>query len=223
MWNLAHRNGMLATAQAACWLVLAGFALRQQKKAIGHGGWLKWIDANCEYGKSTAENYMGLAEGIETRAKTKKAALGDMRAEDFRALLDKSAGTLDESEQLRLLKAVHGLTGEATIRQLYLDFGIIKKRPQLGGDSRIPCPKCRKLVKSGIEFCPHCQEKIGDPGQTPTETAIDLWAPIIRGLHREFAENSWADLPDKGEISRVSLQGILIDLSAALRKATAAK
>jgi len=133
MWNLAHRNGMLATAQAACWLVLAGFALREKKKEIGHGRWLKWVAANCEYSERAMNNYMGLAEGIAARAKKKGAALGDMRAEDFHALLEKSAGTLDEAEQLRLLKAVHGLTGEETIKQLYLDFGIIKPAHRPGG------------------------------------------------------------------------------------------
>ena len=169
---------MLATAQAACWLVLAGYELIKKKAEIGRGEWLPWIEANCEYSTRTAQNYMGLAEGIAARAKKKNAALGDMRAEDFHALLDKSAGTLDDGEQLRLLKAVHGLTGEETIRQLYLDFGIIKEPKRLGG-ARTKGEEKETAQPRGMSDADWARYQRMDE---PEREAFDLLTPLFRDI-----------------------------------------
>lgn len=122
--NLFHRNAMIAAAQSAGWLVLAGAELIRRKKALKHGEWEGWVEAHCEYNIRTAQKYMGLAEGV--RDKMLKEA-SKTNADSFLKLLSTPAHQLDDAAQLTLLKSVHKLTDGQTLQQLYLDFGIVKK------------------------------------------------------------------------------------------------
>jgi hypothetical protein len=128
--NVYHRNAMFSTAQAACWIVMAGAELRRCKKTMKHGGWEKWVETHCEFSDRTAQKYMQLAEHVKDKAlrDSSKANAGS-----FLELLEKPAATLTEGEQLTLLKAVHGLTDGATVSELYEDFGIVKRMKDRGG------------------------------------------------------------------------------------------
>jgi len=149
--NQYHRNGMAATAQAACWFVLTGLELMDRKKALKHGGWEKWVEENCEYSPRTARNYMVLAEGVKRRSSNRKH-VSDL------ALLNTPPAALTPNEFKTLLKTVNELTDGNTIRELYLEYGIIKK-PKLddegGGDEKAPpTPEeaLRKLTEDTREW-----------------------------------------------------------------------
>src|SRR5690242_6579793 len=66
--NIYHRNAMLGMAQAACWVVMAGFELERKKKEVGHGNWEAWVEANCEFNLRTAQRYIGVSSGVKDKA-----------------------------------------------------------------------------------------------------------------------------------------------------------
>src|ERR1051325_6615072 len=49
---------------AECW-VEAGKRLIAIKHEVGHGKFGQWIEDNCDFSQSTAENYMNLAKAVE--------------------------------------------------------------------------------------------------------------------------------------------------------------
>lgn len=54
-----------ASAKSAVQHALAaGNLLIEAKKAIGHGGWQKWVVSNCDLAPRTARAYMRLAETL---------------------------------------------------------------------------------------------------------------------------------------------------------------
>ncbi len=199
--NLYHRNGMLATAQGACWLVLAGVELLRQRDASTKrgarndlatavsSGWEKWVEDNCEFNIRTAQRYIALAMNVKEKAL--KASF-KTNLDSFLELLQTPAQNLSAAQQIQLLQSVHKLTDGATISQLYLDFGITKK-PQgsagKGGD-----------LGGG-----------GASRQTKAELAIEEWEPLVIKLEiLGLEERTWGHLPDHA-IKR--LRGVLIDLA----------
>jgi len=205
--NQFHRNAMMSTAQAACWIVLAGFELQKIRKEVarpgkrsdlanaGAGGWEKWVEDNCEFGPRTAQKYMAVADGVKSKAL--KAAKDNV--DEFLKLLSVPAPELNSDQQKTLLQSVHKLTDGATIQQLYLDFEICKK-PQGSG------------AKGGHK--PAADPNKPKPENPEQQAAIDIWTPILRDLRLEgLEEKSWAHLPDA---MLAELKGLLIDINKLL-------
>jgi len=204
--NLFHRNGMLATAQAACWLVLAGVALLEEKKKVGHGNWEQWVEENCEFSDRTARRYIELAMGVKNKAL--KAGL--KAPADLLDLLQTPAHLLSPEKQKHLLQAVHKLTDGATVQQLYLDFGITKK-PQGGG------------VVGG--YHPSADEGNMDPS-TPEGMARLQILPTFQELTTKFFQTDKANIPQWSRLPREELQLIdttLLDMRNAIKEALRAK
>lgn len=61
--NEAHGLAIAKACEALEHARRAGELLLQAKGAIGHGGWLPWIEANCSFSARTAQRYMNLSEG----------------------------------------------------------------------------------------------------------------------------------------------------------------
>ena len=61
--NRHHRAAQSHAAKAVDHAKQAGERLLKVKAEIGHGGWLRWLEENCEVSARQAQRYMGVAEG----------------------------------------------------------------------------------------------------------------------------------------------------------------
>ena len=118
--NWHHHAALATAAQAAMHAVLAGLELLAAQEEVEHGGWLAWVEANCECTARTSQKYMLLAD----RVKGRMVAGG----EGGRLLLEAAPSDLTAEDRDRLLSSVAGFVDGATLTELYLDYGIIKGR-----------------------------------------------------------------------------------------------
>lgn len=201
--NYFHRAAMLSTAQAACFLVLAGAELQRQKKAMQRGQWEPWVEANCEFSIDSAQRYMALANGVRNRAL--KGALGGEDA-DFMALLATPGHQLDDAQQRTLLQAVHKLTDGETVQQLYLDFGITKKPKRKGGGDGAKGDKGEAPQEKPADWTQEQWDRY--LALSPEmRRAVDLWRPYLDFLHRQIKEDETA-IPHLPKAEREELASI---------------
>lgn len=135
--NHYHRCAQTAAAQATGYAILCGLELQKIRMEMskpgkrndlnlgnrGSQGWDQWVEANCEFSKRTADKYIAVAEGVKgrlARTTTSRNLLG---------CIDCAPSALDEKQRDTLLKSVGKVTEGETLRQLYLDFGIVKANP----------------------------------------------------------------------------------------------
>jgi hypothetical protein len=59
--NVEHHAYETTQRAALAHAIAAGEALIEAKRLAGHGRWLPWIEANCDFGERTARRYMLLA------------------------------------------------------------------------------------------------------------------------------------------------------------------
>lgn len=64
--NQHHRAAQSHATKALDHAKQAGELLLKAKATIGHGGWLRWLEDNCEVSARQAQRYMGVAEGKPT-------------------------------------------------------------------------------------------------------------------------------------------------------------
>lgn len=64
--NQHHRAAQSHATKALDHAKQAGELLLKAKATIGHGGWLRWLEDNCEVSARQAQRYMGAAEGKPT-------------------------------------------------------------------------------------------------------------------------------------------------------------
>jgi hypothetical protein len=212
--NLYHRNGMLAMAQGACWLVLAGVELARQKKEAGRGNWEQWVEENCEFNIRTAQRYMALAEGVRSRALGKY--LGKTTVVSFLELLEKPPGSLSPEQQIMLLKSVHKLTDGETVQELYLDFGIISKAKMLGGKQESTKEKLtpeeqqaqwEKAAREDFIALANGLQEIGEKWKVPTVTEAELEHAAELAEQSAAQIRAWLRLP-KSKRTRADLAAI---------------
>jgi hypothetical protein len=132
--NLYHRCAHTAAAQATGYAILCGLELQKIRVELSkpgkrtdlnltahvRGGWESWVETNCEFSIDTALRYIAVANGVKGRLAQVTAS---------RALLgciDCQPSAMNETQRGKLLQAVGKVTEGETLRQLYLDFGIIK-------------------------------------------------------------------------------------------------
>jgi hypothetical protein len=75
----------------------AGDLLIKAKELVGHGKWLAWLKANCEFSKSTAENYMRLAKS-RSKLETKSTTVGNLGVREAVGLIAKPKKSSPASE-----------------------------------------------------------------------------------------------------------------------------
>lgn len=79
--NAAHskmQNAMRAGLEHA---IEAGALLIEAKAAVGHGGWLPWLDQNCTVSPRTAQAYMRVARNVP-KLKAKSATVAHLTLRD---------------------------------------------------------------------------------------------------------------------------------------------
>jgi hypothetical protein len=72
--NTEHKaviDGLRASLDHA---IKAGELLLDAKRIAGHGNWLGWLQANCQFSERTAQNYIKLAENKERLLNTQRVA-----------------------------------------------------------------------------------------------------------------------------------------------------
>ncbi len=73
--NAAHAAALAGFRNGMEHAIKTGTLLHQAKKLVGHGGWEKWVKANCKFSKSSAELYMTIAKRLEIMPELKEAVL----------------------------------------------------------------------------------------------------------------------------------------------------
>jgi hypothetical protein len=164
--NQYHDAAKTCFAQGAMYALLCGFELHAAKEQVAHGEWENWVEKNCQFSPPTAWRYMAAAEGKFNLVP------GLRRIAEFS--LGVAPGALAAGHKQELLAALRGATDGETVRQMYLDLGIIKgPPPNPGGDHGGGAARAAKLAA----FTPEAVE---------TSLAVDLWAKLIAGL-RDYA------------------------------------
>jgi hypothetical protein len=59
--NAEHAAFETTQTAALAHAIAAGEALIEAKCMLGHGEWLPWVEANCDFGERTAQRYMRIA------------------------------------------------------------------------------------------------------------------------------------------------------------------
>jgi hypothetical protein len=186
---MAIRHSRIAIWCAAC----CGQELIERKKAIGHGGWMKFLKV-LPFSDETARKYMELAD--EWRGRTGQIPTGGwnltpaLLAGGSRAVLD-----LTDDQFSEIAEQTERTVGETTLRQLYFDWGICKAPYKPGGN-----------VRKGDKGMP--------PAPTPEEirqTYADAWARMVTELAQEaHRTRSYIHLTDgelgvhRSELKRVA-------------------
>ena len=124
-----HQAAYACVAQGAMYAILTGFELIAARAQIGHGYWKSWVAQNCPFTYRTACNYMEAAQRkypqIPKVQHVSSFALGV------------APHLLPPAQREELIEAVRYATDGESVRQLYLDLGLIKPPPdysRLGGD-----------------------------------------------------------------------------------------
>lgn len=115
--NDHHGAAMSAMGQAAMHAIMCGFELHAAKAELPHGEWAKWVVKNCEFSFRTAQCYMQVA----ARKVDHIAELSHVR--DFS--LGVAPHQLTAPQRQRLTEAIKDTVDDKSIRQMYLDLGII--------------------------------------------------------------------------------------------------
>lgn len=183
----------------------------EARKGTGLKGWLAAHAPSVS--ESIAHRMMDIAEGVVDALKLGKV--------DLEMLLSAQVENLDARLAKKRAEIEKVIDGKSQ-RQLLLDFGKAPSKSK-GGNQHAKCPHCKGNLRHSLQqVCPHCDKPTGielPEGYDPQEAeAIDLWTPILRSLREEGIDRqSFVHLPDKGEVSRETLKGLLTDLSKALR------
>ena len=155
-WHaMAIRHSRIAIWCAAC----CGQELIERKKAIGHGGWQKFIKV-LPFGLTTAQKYMDLAEEWKTRTGQIPTAGGDLKAGIMPNLLaggSRAVIDLDEAQMQEIVDATNQAVGETSLRQLYFDWGICKAPYKPGGNMRKTGGTPNTLTPEEIQLAVACE------------------------------------------------------------------
>ena len=128
--NYYHRLSRGAGKVAIKAALAAGLELARMKRSFPSGkAFDQWVDANCEFGRSTAYNYMNTAT----------EALG--HTDGLARLLDGS-----DDERREAVEEYASQTGSKSLTELYIGLGIVKKTPSNMGGIRPGAGRKRKLT-----------------------------------------------------------------------------
>lgn len=124
-----HQAAQSCYAASAMYVLLCGFELHAERARIKHGGWMDWVERNCPFSHDTAGRYMEAAE------RKYKDIPNIAHVRNF--IIGKSPLELPAAEREELIQAVKAATDGETVRQMYLELGMIQERakPKIGGDT----------------------------------------------------------------------------------------
>ena len=143
--NYFHQVAEEAGAISIKAAFFAGLELMKAKKELPHGQYEQWVDSNCNFSTKTACNYVAVA----TAYLDKKF--------DIKHLIDAS-----DAERQQAVETASADCEDATLRQLYVELGIVKKsKSNLGGKRE---GAGRKRKDSAAELAEQA-EKIANSGE----------------------------------------------------------
>src|SRR5690606_4329511 len=64
--NAQHEAGQRAVRTGLGHYLSAGRKLREKKAQVGHGGWVRWMEAHLAFSPRTATRYMAFADRVES-------------------------------------------------------------------------------------------------------------------------------------------------------------
>ena len=154
--RLSRGAGMVAVKAA----LAAGLELARIKRSFPSGkAFDEWVDANCEFGRSTSYKYMATAT----------EALG--HTDGLARLLDGS-----DDERREAVEEYASLTGSKSLTELYIGLGIVKKTPSNMGGNRPGAGRKRKLTLEQMQQQADALAK--DPEAAWAEISA-LLAPVV--------------------------------------------
>lgn len=215
-WENARRYSQMAEGFSQATVVaqvMCGFELieLQRRTCATRGGdrskpndsvlpWPKLVKEKINRSDDTARNWMNMARAVQPKLRKLD---GPWQAPTLLAL---PPSEWPEEARASVEKTLKGICEGQTQADFMRELGLAK-RPQ------------GSAVKGGHH--PGSGTPVKD---TPQQAAIDIWTPTIKALAYDgLHEKSWVDLPDHGDISRETLEGLLIDLGKLLRDARPAK
>ena len=92
--NKLHCLAQEAAATAIEYAVAAGELLIEEKKSVGHGGWLSWIQENVDFSERTARNYMRVAQALPKLEDEERQRVADLSFRDVLSTLAKGSNRL---------------------------------------------------------------------------------------------------------------------------------
>lgn len=158
-----HEAAVATFAQGAMYALLCGFELHAARAQLRHGEWGEWVERHCPFTARTAWNYMQAAERKFKEIPNLK------RVSDFS--LGVSSHDLHPDQRAQLVDAVRDATDGVSIRQLYLDLGLMSGAPTARtnpGDSFADDDTARRAKK-----------------RMARALASEKW-PLVVGALREF-------------------------------------
>ena len=123
--NQAHSNCLRAAAESVVWAVVAGLHLAEVRKRLKHGEWLPWLKENWKANKRTAQRYVAVAEGV----KSKFQRDWNLKPSSLIESKNDTVSHLASLPQPELIEAIKGVTQGETLRELYVEFGIVRAKP----------------------------------------------------------------------------------------------
>ena len=207
--NRYHRAVRSSAAMAIVYAAMAGRELLECRKKIKHGGWEKWVEANCEFSLVTAWRYMEtsnqLREKISNLSCTKDLEGKEKSRESLIKLLDRPPSELLPNETEQLLTDIRAATKGQTLRQLWFDFGLDTPPKPVGGANHlhgflkqaypdhleyltVPLKDLPKDVVKAWEK--HLEDETRlPPGETMAHlTAKEFWERVLGEMHQDFSK-----------------------------------
>lgn len=184
--DCAQKAQSLAT-QAAHYAILIGLQLQSLKPSIAHGSWETLFGAEDEhdgrfvFSVESAKRYMRAAEGAVA------ARLNQKEAKALRA--SAATGRIDDQAAALLRKAADG----QTLRQLYLDLGII----QMNAKERLESVRNTSGGRIALEsITPQERARMA---LSPIANLLDKWRPkavaLCEGMPMAMGDKEWS-LPE---------------------------
>ena len=127
--NEYHESAMTCLAQGAMYAILCGFELIAARSQTRHGQWETWVEEHCPFSSRTAIRYMEAAQ------RKYKDIPNLTHVSDF--ALGVAPHTLQPEQRMQLIDAVKFATDGESVRQLYLELGLVKSQEprKIGGDT----------------------------------------------------------------------------------------
>lgn len=165
--NFFHRLSREAGAVAIRAALAAGVELLEARREMA-GGFLRWIEAKCDFSQRTAYNYIRLAE-----ATLPEAAVP--------ALLEGS-----DEERTRAVEEAAASADSRTLTDLYADLGIVRRTPSRMGGARPGAgrpPKAEEAARLAREAAAIAADpEIADAAMGALLEPLRVWAEEKDGL-----------------------------------------
>jgi hypothetical protein len=156
--NLVELAGRIRAAHAKVGAALqhaieAGNLLMAAKKQVPHGGWLSWLELNCELTERTAQAYMRIAKHLGTLDASKAQRVADLSIRDALKGFSRTANTakaLPAKEFEAVLEEAETKNATAVIS----DVARLRVNQQRARDFRKPTPEHQtKQSETALAVC----------------------------------------------------------------------